>query len=161
MTAQVMMLTDGCAQVKGRMAGVLSAKGGCGATTVACHLAAALRLENGMGKVLVADLDSQAPAAHRIFRVTPERRVSPAFDSVRRLNTASLLARSSLATEASQGLDLLAGFEMASGAGLPLPEPWRIESMFRFLREITAGFWRIWGEILTRQFGRLSRIWMS
>jgi pilus assembly protein CpaE len=128
------------AQVRGRMAGILSAKGGCGATTVACHLAAALNLEAGIrknagkdaetGKVLVADLDGQAPSAHHIFRVRPHKRVSDAFESVRRLNA---VGWTEFVTEAGPGLDLLAGWDTSNGNGLTLPEPWRTESMFRFL----------------------------
>jgi pilus assembly protein CpaE len=131
------------AQVRGRMAGILSAKGGCGATTVGCHLAAALRHEAltgreatlpgkdvGMRKVLVADLDSQAPAAHRIFRVHPRKRVSDAFESARRLNAACW---TEFVTDAGPGVDLLAGWDTSTGAGLPSPEPWRTESMFRSL----------------------------
>jgi len=128
MTAQ-MEARRTAAQVRGKTAGILSAKGGCGATSVACHLAAALLRENGVSKVLVADLDSQTPAAQRVFRVTPQRRAGDAFESVRRLNTSNW---PEFATEAGKGLDLLAGFETASGAGIS-PDPWRIESMFRFL----------------------------
>ena len=124
------------AQVRGRMAGILSAKGGCGATTVACHLAAALRHVSSVnnadrgGRVLVADLDVQSPAAHRIFGTEPRRRVGDAFDSVRRLNAACW---PEFTTSAGVGLDLLAGWEAGGEAGPPLSEPWRIEGLFRFL----------------------------
>jgi pilus assembly protein CpaE len=115
---------------RGRMAGILSAKGGCGATSVACHLAAALGGQSGAGHVLVADLDTQSPAAHRVLRVTPKRRVGEAFDNVRRLNAACW---SDFATPAAENLDLLGAWDAGQYPGQSLPEPWRIESLFRFL----------------------------
>src|SRR5580698_3374348 len=51
---------------RGKIAGVLSAKGGCGATSVACHLGAALvaaKSNAASTRVLVADLDYQSPGA--------------------------------------------------------------------------------------------------
>jgi pilus assembly protein CpaE len=114
---------------RGRMAGVLSAKGGCGATSIACHLAAALRPAGGSGRVLVADLDTQSAAAHRVLRAVPKRRVGEAFDNVRRMNTACW---SDFSAPAADNLDLLAGWDAAEGAPA-LPESWRIESLFRFL----------------------------
>jgi pilus assembly protein CpaE len=118
------------AQERGKMAGVLSAKGGCGATSVACHLAAALRPADGSGKVLVADLDAQSPAVHRLLRANPRLRVSDAFDSVRRLNAACW---QEFAVPVADNLDLLGGRQNSGSAASPLPEPWRIESLFRFL----------------------------
>ena len=118
------------AQVRGRMAGILSAKGGCGATTVGCHLAAALQVDNPKTRVLVADLDGQAPAAHHV-RANPRKWVTDAFESVRATSNAACW--NEFVTDAAPGLDLLAGWDMTSGAGLPSPEPWRTESMFRFL----------------------------
>jgi pilus assembly protein CpaE len=118
------------AQVRGKMAGILSAKGGCGATTVACHLGAALAARKGAGKVLVADLDPQSSYAHQLLKVAPQRRVGDAFDNVRRMNAASW---TEFTTQAGENLDLLAGWESSGTAEPPLSEPWRIESMFRFL----------------------------
>jgi len=115
---------------RGRMIGILSAKGGCGATTLACHLAVPLQGATGSGKVLVADLDSQSPSAHRILRVRPEGRLGAAFESVRRLNSASW---SDFVVPAACGIDLLAGERNPNGAPAALPEPWRVDSLFRFL----------------------------
>lgn len=115
---------------RGRMAGVLSAKGGCGATTVACHMAAALRQAAGPGRVLVADLDVQSPAAHRVMRTSPHRRVGDALEGVRRLNTACW---PEFAATAGDNLDLLAGWDAEQGTAPAMPEPWRVESLFRFL----------------------------
>jgi len=133
---------------RGRIAGIVSAKGGCGATTVAAYLGAALqhhqRTQSG-GKqaapapnplrILVADLDYQSPGGSAAFGVTPRSHAGNAFESVRRLNSHAWREH---ATTVSQGIDLLAS--PADGpqndSPLPsatLPEPWRIESLFRFL----------------------------
>lgn len=105
---------------RGRILGVLSAKGGCGATTFSCHLAAAL------GKALVADFDRQAPAAHRVFRTSQTSTVDEALAAVRRLNSATW---PDYVARVIDGVDLLAGRAPAP----PAPELWRIDSCFRFL----------------------------
>ncbi len=109
---------------RGFVSGFVSAKGGCGATTVACYVGAACA-QSGT-RALVADLDHQAPAAHRIFRARPRKRVADAFEAVRRLNAANW---HEYVSEAGEGLDLLAGAE--SGSGEP-PDSWRIDNLFRF-----------------------------
>jgi len=111
---------------RGRMAGILSAKGGCGATTLACYLAVALHSANPSGKVLVADLDHQSSSVHRVFRTASRKRLGDALDSVRRLNSGSW---PDYITSVYAGVDLLSGLD----GSLPLPEPWRIESLFRFM----------------------------
>jgi pilus assembly protein CpaE len=118
------------AHERGKMAGVLSAKGGCGATTIACHLAAALRPPDESGRVLVADLDTQSPAVHRLLRTPPRLRVHDAFESVRRLNAACW---QEFAVPAADRLDMLGGWKPDYSLPVELPEPWRVESLFRFL----------------------------
>jgi pilus assembly protein CpaE len=112
---------------RGKILGVLSAKGGCGATTIACYLGAALASTNSAMRVLIADLDYQSPGAHDIFRVAPRGDAAAAFASVRRLN---LSVWREFVTTAASGVDLLAG----SGGPQPAaPEQWRAESLFRFI----------------------------
>jgi pilus assembly protein CpaE len=112
----------------GKLIGVLSAKGGCGATTLACHLACGLQIATGKGRVLMADLDHQAPGAHQIYGLEGQSGVREALDSVRRLNSACW---PEFVRPAGPGgmVDLL-GTVCGSGGA----EPWRIESLFRFLR---------------------------
>jgi pilus assembly protein CpaE len=122
---------------RGKIAGVLSAKGGCGATSIACYLSAALHLAAGQlvtkqasavrGRVLVADLDYQSPGTDGIFRVNPQAHAGGAFDSVRRLSSS---VWREFVTPVAAGVDLLAA--TASNIGAPPPEPWRVESLFRF-----------------------------
>jgi pilus assembly protein CpaE len=147
---------------RGKIAGVLSAKGGCGATSVACHLSAALvaasqpiqnnpshNMSNGaVTRVLVADLDYQSPGARRVFRVQPQAHAGEAFDAVRRLSSN---AWRDFATPVVTGVDLLASpmdvasktesSDMAAAGNDPAtpylaaaqPEQWRVESLFRFV----------------------------
>jgi pilus assembly protein CpaE len=117
---------------QGRVAGILSAKGGCGATSIACPLGAALRVGAGLRvgaaspcRVLIADLDYQAPGAHHILRVRPRSHAGEAFDSVRRLNSSSWR---DFVTPGGP-LDLLA----APRGALAPPEQWRVEGLLRFV----------------------------
>jgi pilus assembly protein CpaE len=148
---------------QGKIAGVLSAKGGCGATSVACYLSAALVQANQVQanqltpnqskgprtRVLVADLDYQAPGASGVFRIHPQTHAGEAFDAVRRLSSS---VWREFATPVVSGVDLLASpmdlpSKVLSSDALPdtnsmaaalntaagLPEPWRVESLFRFI----------------------------
>ena len=112
---------------QGRMIGVVSAKGGCGATTLASHLALSLSKAAPSRKILLADLDYQSPAMHRICNVTPRRRAGETFDSVRNLNSSNW---GEFFIPLTSGVDLLAGPETGLTAA---PDAWRIESLFRHL----------------------------
>lgn len=115
----------------GRMLGVLSAKGGCGATTLACHLAVAMQMATGTGRVLLADLDHQSPGVDRVYRSQVRAGVTEAFDSVRRLNSACW---PEFVTPVTGSVDLLSAARGTAGPEAGLPEPWRIENLFRFVR---------------------------
>ncbi|HXJ40467.1 MAG TPA: AAA family ATPase [Bryobacteraceae bacterium] len=112
---------------RGTLTGMLSAKGGCGATTLVCHLAIATRHAAPTNRVLVADLDHQAAAAHRLFRKSPLRHTTEAFESARRLNSASW---PEFVCHIEDGVDLLAGARAATDIS---PDAWRIDSLFRFV----------------------------
>jgi pilus assembly protein CpaE len=115
------------APVQGRILGIVSSKGGCGATTVACHLGLALSQTPGAKKVLLADLDYQAPAVHRICRLKAQRRAGETFESVRRLSSSNW---AEFFIPFAPGLDVMAGPDPASTSA---PEAWRVESLFRHL----------------------------
>jgi pilus assembly protein CpaE len=112
--------------VQGKIIGVVSAKGGCGATTLACHVGLALGQASASRKVLIADLDYQSPAVHRVCHLKPQRRAGETFESVRKLSSSNW---SEFFTPLSPSVDVMAGPE----AGTTPPEPWRIESLFRHL----------------------------
>ena len=122
----------------GKIAGVLSSKGGCGATSVACYLSAALQLAAPATRTLVADLDYQSPSASHVFRTASApgadrpRNCRDALEAVRRLSSSSWRE---FVTPAAPGVDLLASpAEGISGNfEVPLPEQWRVESLFRFI----------------------------
>jgi pilus assembly protein CpaE len=111
----------------GRLLAFVGAKGGAGATTVACHLASALRnLPTAGGNSLVLDFDYQTTGARRIFRSPAAGRAFDAVQSVRRLNSN---VWPEFATNVAEGVDLLSGEPGKSWEGI---EPWRIESLMRF-----------------------------
>jgi pilus assembly protein CpaE len=112
---------------QGRIVGLVSAKGGCGGTTVACHLSLALGQADAAKKVLLADLDYQSPAVHRVCRMKPQRRAGETFDSVRRLSSSNW---KEFFTPVAPSVDVMAGPDTGCTT---LPEPWRIESLFRHL----------------------------
>jgi pilus assembly protein CpaE len=130
----------------GKIAGVLSAKGGCGATSIACHLSAALysfasrpltnQLITNQGytapaRVLVADLDYQSPGTSGVFRINPHTNAGEVFDAVRRLN--SNVWRE-FVTRVADGVDLLSSpADTPSNIAAAPPEQWRVESLFRFI----------------------------
>lgn len=111
---------------RGKVIGFVSAKGGCGATSLACNLAVALARSKASIPILLADLDYQASIAHWVCRVTPRFRATDAFHAVRRLSSAIW---PEFVSPVAEGVDLLAG----SIAGNAPPEAWRIEALFRFL----------------------------
>ena len=122
----------------GKIAGFLSPKGGCGATSVACYLSTALHLAAPATRTLVADLDYQSPAARHVFRAGAAtgsgrpRHGGDALEAVRRLSAGSWRE---FVTAVAPGVDLLASpAEGISGNfDVPLPEQWRVESLFRFI----------------------------
>ncbi len=115
----------------GRVIGILSAKGGCGATTVACCLSAGLHVAEPKSRILVADMDYQAPSAPSVFKRKPVVNASEAFEAVRRLSSSSWRE---FVSAVRPGVDLLASpADNAQGDVPELPEQWRMESLFRFI----------------------------
>lgn len=134
---------------RGTIVGILSAKGGCGATTVACYLASALSIaaaqpgasKTGAGagagpnapprpRILIADLDHQAPAARAVLQVNAQSHAGDALEAVRRLSSHSWRE---FVAPAGAGVELLASAAEFANATAPLPEAWRVEGLFRFI----------------------------
>lgn len=69
----------------GKTLGFLSAKGGCGATTVACHVAKALASMNA-GKVLLADVDMQAGMIGFLLKTNSDYSVADAVNNLQRMD---------------------------------------------------------------------------
>jgi pilus assembly protein CpaE len=112
---------------RGKTLGFLSAKGGCGATTIAGHLTAALQTAQPGVRVLLADVDVQAPGGHLVLRREPKRYLPDALEAVRRLTTNSWRE---FVTPGGPNVDILAASPDPRAA---VPEQWRVESLFRFM----------------------------
>lgn len=69
----------------GKTLGFLSAKGGCGATTVACHVAKVLAHMN-TGKVLLADIDLQAGMIGFLLKTSSDYSIADAVNNLQRLD---------------------------------------------------------------------------
>jgi pilus assembly protein CpaE len=75
---------DGAIKAGGKAFGMFSAKGGCGATTIACHVAAELGLLNQ--KVLLADLDLDAGMVAFITKTKGNYSILDAVNNIHRLD---------------------------------------------------------------------------
>ena len=75
---------DGTAKGSGKAFGFVSAKGGCGATTLACHVAAELGRQNQ--KVLLADLDLDAGMIAFITKTKATYSILDAVNNLHRLD---------------------------------------------------------------------------
>jgi pilus assembly protein CpaE len=69
----------------GRTLGIMSSKGGCGATTIACHAAVELGRENGR-KVLLADFDVDAGIVSFLMKVKSPYSILDAINNLHRLD---------------------------------------------------------------------------
>jgi pilus assembly protein CpaE len=88
----------------GAIYGFLSVKGGCGATTVACHAAAYLS-RRAPNKALLADLDSCGSGAAPLVPASSQYNISDALDQLGRLDATLWKA---LAVSTSGGFDFVA-----------------------------------------------------
>ncbi len=69
----------------GKIIAFLSAKGGCGATTVACHVAAEMARQS-TGKILLADLDLQSGMVGFLMKTSPLYSLADAVNNLQRLD---------------------------------------------------------------------------
>lgn len=72
-------------RLNGKLLGFLSAKGGCGATTIACHLAVALQ-QVTQGNILLSDLDMTAGIVRFLMRAETPHSILDAAQNVHRLD---------------------------------------------------------------------------
>jgi pilus assembly protein CpaE len=72
-------------QRRGKVIGFVSAKGGCGATTVACHVAVDLRRRTGK-EVLLAEFDSVAGPLNFLMKTQGQYSLGDALDNISRLD---------------------------------------------------------------------------
>jgi pilus assembly protein CpaE len=70
---------------RGKVIGFFSAKGGCGSTTIACHVAAELRRKTGLG-VLLADFDLDSGLVGFLMKTQSRYSVLDAIENIHRLD---------------------------------------------------------------------------
>jgi len=112
--------------------GLLGAKGGCGATTVACHLARELNLETGK-RVLLADLDPVSGAVGFVMRTKSPCTVLEVAENIHRLDPELWKGMVSYSYSASN-LEILTAPSVLSHEGLPKSD--RIGHVLRFVRRL-------------------------
>jgi pilus assembly protein CpaE len=99
----------------GKTIGFLSAKGGCGASTIACHVAVELpRLING--KVLLADLDLQAGLIGFLIKAKSQYSVADAVNNLQRLDQSYWRA---LVSNGIPNLEIITAPSTPTGKQLP------------------------------------------
>ena len=111
----------------GKVIGFLSVKGGCGATTVACHSASWLR-NFTKKEVLLADLDLSSGVAGLLMQAASRYTLDDALQNLHRLD---LKLWKALVASSPSGVDVI-----AAPAELPvlLPISRKLPHMFRFWR---------------------------
>lgn len=118
---------SGPAKVGGKVLGFLSAKGGCGATTLACHLARELPKQTG-SKALLTDFDFDAGLVSFIFKTKSAYSVVDAAANLHRLDSSYWKA---VVSNGVPGLEMI-GSPISANAHTLTPEV--IERMFSFFR---------------------------
>ena len=122
----------------GSAIGFVSAKGGCGVTTVACH--AAVFLQQCGGKdVLLADFDLRAGMACALMQTTPRYSLADALSNLDRMDSTLWKA---LAAKAPSGVDVLP----------PPPAPADLTGASRKLSQLLR-FWRLHYDITIADLG--------
>ncbi|MCX7605244.1 MAG: AAA family ATPase [Bryobacteraceae bacterium] len=106
------------ARSRGRMVGFLGVKGGCGATTIACHAARELAAATGK-KTLLCDLDLQAGLVRFLLQAPSRYSVLDALANTDRLDENFWRA---IICNGSGHLEVLAGPDAPPGRDLPSPK---------------------------------------
>lgn len=113
---------------RGKVIGFLSAKGGCGSTTLACHVAVELKRQTGQ-KVLLADLDFTSGMVGFLMKVASTYSVLDAIGNLSRLDESLWKA---LVFEWKPGLDVVPSPEKFSHELAPHRDDLR--QVIRFMR---------------------------
>ncbi len=117
------------AKINGKCFGFLSAKGGCGATTIVCHAAAEIgRLSQ---KVLLADLDLDAGMVGFITKTKAVYSIQDAFNNLHRLDISYWKA---LVSNGIPGVEIVAA-HLALGSKQP-PKDDQIRQVMAFARPL-------------------------
>jgi pilus assembly protein CpaE len=120
---------SGEVKTEGRTLGFLSAKGGCGATTLACHAAVEVQQVTG-AQTMLADLDLGSGLIRFLMQCKTRYSVVDAMRNVQRLDRAYW---SGLVSNGRPGLEIMAG--PGEENTRELPEPHEIQHVLRFARQ--------------------------
>ena len=112
---------------KGRVIGFLSAKGGCGATTIACHIAAELGRQSK--HVLLADMDLDAGMIRFLMKTKSPYSVLDALNNLHRLD---LSYWNALISNGLPGLEIIAAPQALASKQQPNQE--QMQNMLNFCR---------------------------
>jgi pilus assembly protein CpaE len=114
-------------RVGGKVLGFLSAKGGCGATTIACHLARELPKQTG-SKALLTDFDLDAGLVSFVFKTKSSYSIVDAAANLHRLDSSYWKA---VVSNGIPGLEMIGS---PGSANVHTLTPDVIEKMFRFFK---------------------------
>jgi pilus assembly protein CpaE len=112
---------------KGKVMGFLSAKGGCGATTIACHIAAQLGRQDK--HVLLADMDLDAGMVRFLMKTKSPYSVLDALNNLHRLDASYWNA---LISNGLPGLEIIAAPQALASKQQPNQE--QMQNMLTFCR---------------------------
>lgn len=114
---------------KGRVIGFLSAKGGCGATTLACHTAMELQ-RLGKPEILLADMDFDSGMIHFLMKTKSTYSVQDAFNNLHRLDMSFWKA---IVSNGTPRLEIIAAPSPVCLRQQPRPE--QLQQVLRFVRQ--------------------------
>ncbi len=149
---------DNGSEKRGKVIGFLSAKGGCGATTLACHVAADLKRQTGK-RVLLADLDLTSGMVGFLMKVASNYSILDAVSNLSRLDESLWKA---LVSEWKPGLDVIPSPEDFSHENAPSRDDLR--QVIRFMRSqhdwIVLDLGRSLNEVAAALFGELDELFL-
>jgi pilus assembly protein CpaE len=114
---------------KGRVIGFLSAKGGCGATTLACHTAVEIQKLNKFD-ILLADMDFDSGMVHFLMKTKSTYSVQDAFNNLHRLDMSFWKA---IISNGTPRLEIITAPSPACQRQQPRPE--QLQQVLRFVRQ--------------------------
>ena len=114
---------------KGKIIGFLSAKGGCGATTLACHTAVEIQKLNKYD-ILLADMDFDSGMVHFLMKTKSTYSVQDAFNNLHRLDMSFWKA---IISNGTPRLEIISAPSPACMRQQPRPE--QLQQVLRFVRQ--------------------------
>lgn len=113
---------------KGRVVAFLSSKGGCGATTVVCHVAAELQRQSNFD-ILLADMDMHCGMVQFLMKAKSPHTLQDAFSNLHRLDAHYWKA---LVSNGTPRLEIIAAPDPVNMREMPKPE--HLRQVLAFVR---------------------------